>query len=438
MTDQLQAQAALQKSEKRYRAIVEDQVELVIRHLPDGSLTFANQSYCRHSGQSAVELQGVNILALTNPEAQAKFRSAKPSLTPESPIVIREVQDINARGEERSIRWIDRAIFDNRGQIIEFQSVGHDITEVKAAATELRRHRDLLETLVEERTVELTTANKQLAAEFVERKRSEETLYQRSVELSALHRIAHIVTATTDVWTTLIEVSQIVTELFDLCYTHVLVPEPDQTSPTSMLGFERKQGRISPTLIKVPLKDIPLVGQVLQLGQNLTAEVGSLDLSPPVRAYLDEHNVQSILLCPLLTQGGASGILTLATDQAGRRFTPGEISLAETVASDIAGALENARLLKLAKETATDEERSRLARELHDAVTQTIYSASLIAEALPTVWRRQPFEGERNLIKLRQLVRAPWPRCAPCCLSCDPPPWRPRIWGCCWVSSGMS
>lgn len=54
---------------------------------------------------------------------------------------------------------------------------------------------------------------------------------------------------------------------------------------------------------------------------------------------------------------------------------------------------------------AAAQERTRLARDLHDAVIQTIYSASLIAEVLPTVWERNPAEGQRNLVKLRQLVR---------------------------------
>ncbi|MCJ7535993.1 MAG: sensor histidine kinase [Anaerolineales bacterium] len=63
------------------------------------------------------------------------------------------------------------------------------------------------------------------------------------------------------------------------------------------------------------------------------------------------------------------------------------------------------QLLTQAREKAVTAERSRLARDLHDAVTQTIYSASLIAEVLPTVWERSPTEGQRNLVKLRQLVR---------------------------------
>lgn len=62
-------------------------------------------------------------------------------------------------------------------------------------------------------------------------------------------------------------------------------------------------------------------------------------------------------------------------------------------------------LVQQAQETAAADERGRLARDLHDAVTQTIYSAALIAEALPQVWERNPDEGQRNLAKLRQLVR---------------------------------
>ena len=63
------------------------------------------------------------------------------------------------------------------------------------------------------------------------------------------------------------------------------------------------------------------------------------------------------------------------------------------------------QLLQQTQEQATIEERGRLARDLHDAVTQTIYSAALIAESLPQVWDRDPDRGRRNLAKLRQLVR---------------------------------
>ncbi len=55
--------------------------------------------------------------------------------------------------------------------------------------------------------------------------------------------------------------------------------------------------------------------------------------------------------------------------------------------------------------TAAAEERNRLARDLHDAVSQTLFSASLIAEVLPRLWQRNPEEGSRRLEEVRQLTR---------------------------------
>ena len=54
---------------------------------------------------------------------------------------------------------------------------------------------------------------------------------------------------------------------------------------------------------------------------------------------------------------------------------------------------------------ATAEERQRLARELHDAVTQTLFSASLIAEVVPRLWERDPAEARERLEELRRLTR---------------------------------
>jgi signal transduction histidine kinase len=54
-------------------------------------------------------------------------------------------------------------------------------------------------------------------------------------------------------------------------------------------------------------------------------------------------------------------------------------------------------------ERAVAAERSRLARELHDAVTQTLFSASLIAEALPTLWGRNRAMGRERLAMLRRM-----------------------------------
>jgi PAS domain S-box-containing protein len=86
-------------------------------------------------------------------------------------------------------------------------------------------------------------------------------------------------------------------------------------------------------------------------------------------------------------------------------FTQEDIHLATSLGDQVALAIENARLRAQAQEHAAAAERSRLARDLHDAVTQTLFSASLIAEVLPRIWERKPEEGQRRLEELRQLTR---------------------------------
>lgn len=67
--------------------------------------------------------------------------------------------------------------------------------------------------------------------------------------------------------------------------------------------------------------------------------------------------------------------------------------------------IENAKLKKQAEEMAVAAERNRLARDLHDSVTQTLFSASLIAEVLPKIWEKNPENGIKRLEEIRQLTR---------------------------------
>lgn len=62
-------------------------------------------------------------------------------------------------------------------------------------------------------------------------------------------------------------------------------------------------------------------------------------------------------------------------------------------------------IMQRTREEAVSAERSRLARELHDAVTQTLFSTTLTAEVLPRIWEKDPKEGQKKLAELRELTR---------------------------------
>ncbi len=235
------------------------------------------------------------------------------------------------------------------------------------------------------------------------RKRAEETLRQRIEELAVLNRIAHTLTTTTDLSTALERVSEAMTYLFDARYAHAILPEDIENQLMILVGFEREMGVVGMTTVDVPLTELPLVRNMLDQSQSLVvSDVQALPLPSTVRDFIIGHNVQSLMLIPLLARGAAIGFMSVATDQAGRNFSADEVRLAETIAADVAAAIENARLLERTKAAAAAEERNRIARELHDSVTQTLYSVSIVAEALPRLLERNLAEAKRNAAYLRQ------------------------------------
>jgi PAS domain S-box-containing protein len=133
-----QAEAALRRSQKRYRAIVEDQTELITRFQPDGTLTFINEAYCRYFGRSRSQLIGNQYEPLIFPQDLEKIHQLLNSLNLKNPVGTIEHRVVVA-GEVRWMQWINRAIFDEQGHFVEFQSVGRDITEHKQAQKALEQ-----------------------------------------------------------------------------------------------------------------------------------------------------------------------------------------------------------------------------------------------------------------------------------------------------------
>jgi nitrate/nitrite-specific signal transduction histidine kinase len=119
---------------------------------------------------------------------------------------------------------------------------------------------------------------------------------------------------------------------------------------------------------------------------------------------LEQPDIRLLVSVPLSTKGHTLGLFLLGR-RASRQLSPEELSLLSSIGKQVGVAMENARLYERAEQTAITAERNRLARELHDAVTQTLFSANLIADVIPRIWKRNPEEGLKNLEELRQLTR---------------------------------
>ena len=136
LTQQKQSEAALRQSEERYRRIVEDQLDLIVRWLPDGTRLFVNEAYCQQFGQTKEEAIGSSFFPLVHDADRDSFITKIHSLTPESPAIEYEQRSFLADGSVGWHRWLDRAMFDENGRIIELQSVGRDITKQKQIEAE--------------------------------------------------------------------------------------------------------------------------------------------------------------------------------------------------------------------------------------------------------------------------------------------------------------
>jgi nitrate/nitrite-specific signal transduction histidine kinase len=133
--------------------------------------------------------------------------------------------------------------------------------------------------------------------------------------------------------------------------------------------------------------DLRAIATVARTEEAVIPEAGGLELAVPIRIG-----------------DRMAGVLDIIAPET-RPLDEEDVLAARTLADQLAIAIENSRLYEQASELAAGQERQRLARDLHDAVSQTLFSVSLIAEVLPRIYARDPDQGAKRLEELRQLTR---------------------------------
>ncbi|MGS0763842.1 PAS domain S-box protein [Syntrophomonas curvata] len=129
---------ALAISEARYRGIVEDQTELICRFLPGGELTFVNETYCRYFSKKRPELLGKDFRINFLQDDMVLVESEIARLSYRNPVTTIEHRVMLEGGKIRWQQWTHRALYNEKGLLVDYQSVGRDITERKEAEEQLR------------------------------------------------------------------------------------------------------------------------------------------------------------------------------------------------------------------------------------------------------------------------------------------------------------
>jgi signal transduction histidine kinase len=157
------------------------------------------------------------------------------------------------------------------------------------------------------------------------------------------------------------------------------------------------------TLRQAILSRRPLIGSHAKTAHGEEGiSTTDVDHRPAPRPRLGWY--QAWLAVPIIIKDDVyGGMLSYYSEP--RALSEEEIQLATSFCDQAALAIENARLRERVEQAAAAAERERLARDLHDAVTQTLFSASVIAEALPRIWDVKPEEARQGAEELHRLTR---------------------------------
>lgn len=136
LTEEKEAELKLKRSEAKYRAVVEDQTNLICRYDPEFRLSFVNNAYCNYFKKSKEELLGSRFIDELPLEVQQWLQTSHGKLTVENPLSQHESSIITADGSTEWMQWTTHAIFDN-DWLVEYQGIGAITTQQKEAEIKL-------------------------------------------------------------------------------------------------------------------------------------------------------------------------------------------------------------------------------------------------------------------------------------------------------------
>ncbi len=373
IAERKRTQQELQSSEERFRQLAEHIDEVFWIFASDTSeLLYVSPAFEKLWGQTCESLyeQPRSYLNAVHPEDRARVHAGLDRLSRGD--YDEQFRVMRPSGETRWVRMRAFPICDEQGRVYRVAGIAEDVTE------DVQFHQ-LLEQRVE----------------------------QRTLELSALLGASYSLASTLDRARLMNLILDLLKPVVDYRCALILGLEGTDLAILAQRGLgsgDQTVGRCI-SLASVPSYRRVVESRVPFVIPDLHDDVS---LAPPEllgdRPETGMGCNRSWMGIPLAIKERAIGMLSFYHDQV-NHYTWRHAELALAFANQAAFAVENSRLYEQAQELAALQERQRLARELHDAVSQSLFSASLTAEVLPRLWVRNREEGQRCLAELQQLTR---------------------------------
>jgi signal transduction histidine kinase len=247
--------------------------------------------------------------------------------------------------------------------------------------------------------VEMLELIARLAAIAIEHARRQEEERRRSSRFELIARIAADIHREADRDVLLQRAADAIHSL--LKFPNVDIPLVDEADPQTLVvrirGGSYKR--------KIQKEDrLPIAGGIMgaAVRERCTQLVNDVAADPRYLCPPGVTPARAELAVPICSAERVLGVLNV---EGNRRFDDLDRRSLEVIADYLAVAIENARLSRRASEAAVLAERQRLARELHDNVTQILSSMSLLSQTLGAAWQRSAAEGERRVARLQQLAQ---------------------------------
>jgi signal transduction histidine kinase/PAS domain-containing protein len=205
----------------------------------------------------------------------------------------------------------------------------------------------------------------------------ERRVADRTQELSTLYRVTTLTSTGQPLEDTLRRSLGVVLAALDSPMGAIHLRE-DQTSPLRLVAHLGLPVEAIDELAAAPPREM-WCHQVLAQDRPLLLVEDPCD-DPPSLPWACLAGVQAYLGVPIRVEGEPAGVLSVF-GETDHEFTAEEMALLTTIADQLGTAIESDRLRRHAEETRVVQERQRLARDLHDAVTQSLYSLTLFARA---------------------------------------------------------